>query len=97
MNREKLDDYIDTYYPEYDSVIIFDDLNDAFVGIGVGRDGTPKSIYDLNKIYEILMERDGMSYEEAVEFSSFNIEGTLFSTTEVIYLNTVQHIEDEMS
>lgn len=96
MNREKLDDYIDTYYPEYETVIVFDDLNDAFVGIGEGQDGKPKSVYDIHKIVEILM-RDGCDYEEAMEYFEFNIRGCLFSETEVIYLNTIQHIEDEMS
>lgn len=96
MNREKIDDYIDEFYPEYDSVIIFEGLDDSLIGIGVGQDGKPKSVYDQNKIYEILVERDGMTYEEAVEFAEFNINGTKFSETEVIYVNTIKNIEDEM-
>jgi len=32
--------------------------------------------YDYEKIIAILMERDGMSSEEAAEFIDFNIDGT---------------------
>jgi hypothetical protein len=31
--------------------------------------------YDEDKVIEILMERDGMTYEEAVEYFEFNIAG----------------------
>ena len=32
-------------------------------------------VYDKAKVIDILMERDEMSYEDALEFYSFNIEG----------------------
>jgi hypothetical protein len=32
-------------------------------------------IYSVKKCYEVLMERDGMPYDEAVEFFAFNTLG----------------------
>ena len=33
------------------------------------------AVYDRNKCIDILIERDGMDYEEAVEFFDFNVDG----------------------
>jgi hypothetical protein len=35
----------------------------------------PIVVYDSAKVIDILIERDGMTHEEAEEFFSFNIEG----------------------
>lgn len=35
----------------------------------------PVVAYDVDKIIKIMIERDGMSYEEAFEFFEFNILG----------------------
>jgi len=45
--------------PDYDSAII-----------GVSHDS--RVVYDYNKMCEFLMEKDGMSYEEAAEFIDYN-------------------------
>lgn len=52
-------------------MLIADGLNDAIVGV------TTKgvAVYDVDKILAILMERDGMTDIEALEFFEFNIEG----------------------
>lgn len=96
MDREKIDAYVEEFYPEYDTVILFEDLDNTLIGIGVGQDGKPKSVYDVHKIIDCLVD-GGMTEEESWEWFEFNIEGTKFSTTEVIYVNTIKHIEDEMS
>lgn len=52
-----------------------DGLEDAIIGLG-GRCSKPDIlVYDVDKVIEILMERDGMTHAEAWEFFSFNIEG----------------------
>ena len=51
-----------------------DGLEDAL--IGTGRQFTQElMVYSVKKVLEILMTRDGMSYEEAREFFEFNIVG----------------------
>ena len=52
-----------------------DGLDDAIIGSGSYGILISDSIliYDVNKVIDILMTRDGMSYEDAVEFFEFNI------------------------
>ena len=45
-------------------------LDDALIGV----DSFNCAVYSIPKIVDILMTRDGMSYEEAMDFFSFNIE-----------------------
>lgn len=51
-----------------------DGFEEAFIGIGMqfSRD---LSVYDWDKCIEILMKRDDMEYDEAVEFMEFNVIG----------------------
>ena len=59
-------------------MIKLDDLDAALVGLSnVWRDGSQYEayVYDGDKIADILMERDGASYEDACDYISFNIEG----------------------
>jgi len=61
---------------DLDGVLTADGLEDALMGVG-RRCGQPTlAVYDVNKVLEILMKRDGMSDVEAVEFFEFNIEGS---------------------
>ena len=59
--------------------IIFPDLEDALIGYGqqnTGREGTKYyAIYSYEKIIKIFMERDGMTYDDAVDYFSFNTAG----------------------
>lgn len=49
--------------------IVWDGFNDAIVGI----DTNGKLVYDIEKMTEVLMTRDGMDYETAIEFLDFNV------------------------
>lgn len=40
-----------------------------------GGQRTLRVVYDASRIVEIMITRDGMTYEEAVEFFDFNIAG----------------------
>jgi len=52
-----------------------DGFDDAILGIG-SRCGQPDLlVYDVDTIINILMDRDGMDYEDARDFFSYNIEG----------------------
>lgn len=52
---------------------MFDDLDDAIVGVST----SDNVVYEFDKIIQILMERDGMTYEEAVEYFDYNIDRVL--------------------
>lgn len=55
-----LEDSIVFENPDYDSAIIGYDANNYRI------------IYDFQKMIEYLIENDGMSYEESVEFIEYN-------------------------
>jgi hypothetical protein len=52
-----------------------DGLDDAVIGLGRRCGQMDLIVYDAEKILEILVQRDGMTYEEAREFYEFNIVG----------------------
>jgi len=56
--------------------LLADGFEDAFMG-HVARFGMqPVALYDREKCIQILMNRDGMTYEGAEEFFVFNVEGS---------------------
>lgn len=50
-----------------------DGFDDAIAGIIRQMNQPAKVVYDYGKCVQILMERDGMSEEDAVEFMEFNV------------------------
>ena len=68
-NRETLADL------GYDETVVFDspDYDSALIGVTV--DG--QAVYDFDAMCQHLMEKDGMTAEEAEEFIWFNAIGSL--------------------
>ena len=65
-------DWIAGYNEE---AVLWDGFEDALVGL-VSRCGCPDLVaYDGTKCIEILMQRDGMDWDEANEFFQFNTLG----------------------
>lgn len=58
---------------DFESTGVFDNLNPAIVGFSHDN----RVIYDYKKIVQVFMERDGMTEEEAIEFTEFNTMRTL--------------------
>lgn len=46
-------------------------FEDAYLGYTAGM-GTPVAVYDYQKCVEVLMDRDGMTEEEAIEYLEHN-------------------------
>jgi hypothetical protein len=57
-----------------EDALLADGFEDAIVGICERFGAVPVVAYDREKCIEILMERDSMDYEEAMEFFGFNVE-----------------------
>lgn len=74
FNDDKLKAFIENEYPELGEVMIPLGLADAFVGFCTSEREHPCLVYDASKIVQILMERDEMTRDEAIEFFEFNIE-----------------------
>ena len=53
--------------------LLADGFEDAYIGWCEVFNRPPLAAYDRDKCIEILMERDGMDYEEAEEYFDFNV------------------------
>lgn len=59
-----------------EEAVLFDGFDEALIGI-VERCSQPAlAVYDGERCIEILMDRDGMSRDAAIEFFGFNTMGT---------------------
>ena len=71
----KADEYKELLAEVNEEMLFADGYEDALIGY-VERFGMePIALYDRNKCIQILMKRDGMSFEEASEFFAFNTIG----------------------
>jgi hypothetical protein len=58
-----------------DELLFADGFDDAILGVG-GRCGRPPVVvYDRDRCIQILVDRDGMTLDEAQECFAFNTEG----------------------
>jgi hypothetical protein len=57
-----------------DDILLADGLEDAFIGVAERCSQPPLAVYDADKCIQVMM-RDGMDYDEATEFFSFNTLG----------------------
>jgi hypothetical protein len=72
--RSDIATYLKDNYPnDMDKILLADGFDNAF--IGVENYEPKKALYDTNKCVDILMERDGMDEDEAIEFFEFNVAG----------------------
>tara|TARA_S200002703_G_scaffold154462_1_gene157292 strand:+ start:216 stop:494 length:279 start_codon:yes stop_codon:yes gene_type:complete len=68
-----------------DETLKADGYDEAIMGYA-GRCGMNEVLlYSTNKIIQILMERDGMTDEEAIEFFEFNIKGAYMGEGTPLY------------
>tara|TARA_R110000796_G_scaffold8939_9_gene30772 strand:- start:311 stop:598 length:288 start_codon:yes stop_codon:yes gene_type:complete len=70
---------------QYDGCLMADGFEEALIGFGT-RFNNPVTIYDLNKCIDILIEGDGMSQEEAIEYMDFNVLGAYVGEETPIFL-----------
>ena len=69
-----------------DEALTADGFDDAIIGIGE-RCGQPTLVaYDRTKCIQILIDRDGMDYEGAVEFFDFNVVGAWMGENTPIFI-----------
>jgi hypothetical protein len=68
-----------------EEAMLLDGFWDACLG-GDYKDG--KAVYSIEKILKILMKRDGMTEEEALEYFDFNIAGAYVGEMTPMYVWT---------
>ena len=70
---KEINEYAEEVEEVEEEIIIYDEFEDAIIGLA-DRFGMDTSVaYDYDKVIKILME--DMSYEEAVEYFDFNVIG----------------------
>ena len=65
--------------------ILADGFEEALIGVAI-RLGENLVIYDYEKSIDILMNRDGMDREGAIEFMSFNVLGAWVGDNTPIFI-----------
>jgi len=82
---KRLSDIVEDMIGDDEQVLLADGFESAFVGIG-RQFGNPISIYDRSKCIEVLQDQ-GMSFEEADEYFSFNVEGAWVGEQTPIFMD----------
>ena len=75
-----------------DDLLKADGFDEAIIGVGRKKCSPDSLVYDYEKCVDILIKRDGMTYEEAVEFMEFNVVDAYVGKTTPIF---VQSFEQE--
>lgn len=72
MSKLKIEDDVKELIEEmgYEDVVIFSNPSYASAFVGISEDN--RAVYDFDKMVEYLMEAEGWSNEEAVEFIEYN-------------------------
>lgn len=70
---------------------MLDGFDEAIIGMAERINLGPVVAYDVEKILEIMIERDEMTYEEAMEFFDFNIQGAWMGDFTPIYITKSQN------
>ena len=66
--------------------MLADGFDEAILGMCVQFGSEPVVAYDFNKCVEIVMERDGMEREEAIDFINFNVVGAYVGLSTPVFI-----------
>lgn len=56
-----------------DKPLLADGFDSAVLGLSRGPLGADVVVYSIDRCIDVLVQRDGMSEEEAIEFMNFNV------------------------
>lgn len=74
-------------------MLLADGWDEQILGTAYSPGHEIRVVYDGDAIVRVLMERDGMTFEEADEFFSFNIEGAWVGERTPIYVRRLESEE----
>jgi hypothetical protein len=90
--REMLEDYAVMVGVD---LLLLDGFDEAFVGIGE-RCGQPElAVYSWEKMIDLLMERDGMNHDEAIEYISYNVTGGWVGEKTPIVVSVIDSVDND--
>jgi hypothetical protein len=79
MSREEIEEI----NPE---ALLCDGFDEAIIGMAERINLSHVVAYDVDKMLEIMVERDGMTYEEAMEYFDYNILGAWIGEYTPVYI-----------
>jgi hypothetical protein len=71
-----------------EEALICDGFDEAIIGVAERINLGPVAAYSVEKVLEILVERDGMTYEEALEYFQYNIIGAWMGEYTPVFIYT---------
>ena len=83
----KRKDIKDLYGDDEPDILFADGYDKAIAGVVWDGERT-RVVYATEDILKILMDRDGMTYDEASEFFDFNVAGAHMGVYTPLYLET---------
>jgi len=89
MNSIEMKEKIEEENPD---ALFADGYDEALVAVGHRFGLPPLAVYNTKTIITLLMTKDGMTYDEAVEHFSFNIIGAGMGENTPIFLETEESI-----
>jgi hypothetical protein len=85
---------------EEDGLLLAEGFDKAFIGTTYCKQAKAElAVYDRDKCFKVLMERDGMTFIEAVDFFMYNTEGAYMGdlTPLFIELSTLEEALEDRS
>jgi len=78
------------WFPD-EELLSADGFEDCVIGVAYNKTtSTYNLVYSRSKCIDVLIKRDGMTFEEAVEYFDFNVEGAYMGEKTPIW------VDDEM-
>lgn len=72
--------------------LLVDGMDDCIIGLSISLPSDTNVVYSTLAIIRKLMQRDKMSYFDAIEFFDFNIKGARFDKSiEPLFYNDLPH------
>lgn len=92
FDDRKLKRFIEDEVPEANGAALPIGFANAFIGICWDERQRPVLVYDSRECIQILMKRDEMTEEEAIEFFEFNVAGAKFGDdSHPMFIQSVPH------
>lgn len=74
-------------------VLLADGFNRGFLGMTQEWNGRVRSVYDYDRCVRVLMRRDKMTEEEAIEFMDFNVVGSYVGEATPLFVRRMKVTE----
>lgn len=86
MTRDDIDQYLNDIG---ESALLADGFEEALIGFGQRINEPLLAVYDYDKMVDVLMFRDGMTYDEAIEYIDFNVVGAWVGEQTPMFVRSV--------